>query len=843
VKPESSKLESALALLRYRPVVPIAMGLFAGICMGAYTSLPLWIAPVGTLIGICAGLGLSFFKTHRLSGLVAAAFLFWGIGFFMMARLEHPILPPNHVAHFNDGKRVTLQGKISQPLRFFNDYTLAFVTVSELKTFDDNFMPIIGSIRLRINEPDADLRQGDKIQFSSKLRFLSGFSTPGSFDRETFYKHRSVFSGAYVSDAHDLIVIQESLRPLQGRFESFRNRLRTIVQNSLSHPENEILIALVLGERERIPDDIRDTFTKGGVAHLLAISGMHIGSIFGLAYLLLSRIMRFSAWLCRRFNIFKVSAALSVLPVIFYAEMAGWRVSTFRAFIMVLVFAISILLGKQRDLLTTLSLAAITILLIWPFSILEPGFQLSFSSVLAISILSTRLRKAFPNKPSQLEKLGNPSWWKTPARWVFFATASTFAAVLVTIPITVYHFGTITPYAFIGNLVMIPLYTLLVVPMLLLGSLTFIVSASAAVSIFSLTSYGVEFGLIVTRLVSMLPASVIHLSRPVFIEITTYYLTLCILLFYRKKWGWVIIGLSVFTLVALPVAFHLERKFDKELKFTVLDVGQGISQLIEFPGGETWLIDGGGLQNPEFDIGEYVVGPFLRSKRIRTIDNLVCSHPHPDHFGGLTYVLKNFNVKRATLSDLKWEEDDRYDELRKIAVKNVKGRIDILSSDLPDETIGGVKVKWLYPPPDVYNSSSPMSYWSMNDQSATLRLVSDSCTLLITSDIEELAEKYLLQSTIDLKADVMTCPHHGSKSSSSVEFLHAVNPKSVIISVGRYNWWGLPTAKVLNRYKELGIDIYRTDINGLLECRCKDGGFHVMGKEERNGQVGTLQTK
>ena len=815
-------LDLVVAFLRGRPLVGMAIFLMSGIFLAAEIPKCFWIGTVLSLVSVIFFIARLINKSHKKRFVFLLLFSM-GLGMVLMSLADNTSVPKNHISNYTNTGKVRLQGTIVKPLIVYDDHTVAIVDVDRIIIEHKAYMPVEGLVRLNIKDPRPGLNYGETIRFSTKLKKITSYGVIGVFDYQKFSNRRNIFVTGMVRKSNQIEIIGYLKHFLWGRWiEIARNKIRLFLDSNLSTPHNLIISALLLGDRERIPKSVFDTFQKGGVSHLLAISGMHFGSIFLLAYLLVSRLLKLSSSLCRKWNIYKVSAFVAMFPALIYAELAGWRISATRAFIMVLMYVIALIAGKQRDLLSALAWAAIIILLIWPYSLFEPAFQLSFSAVLAFSLIVPRILK-FGLNGSELDKIGPQSRVDLIKKWLKLSLASTFGAVLFTSPITAYHFNSITPYAVFSNLIMIPLYTMVVVPLNLVAIPFIFIKQSFATAIFTLSGFAIDIGYFFTSLIAKIPGSIIWLGRPTWFEIVAYFTLLTSLFYLRKRALKIVVAISMAILIATPAFFFLARQNQDDLKITVIDIGQGLSQLIEFPGGKTWLIDGGGSMSSKYDVGQAVISPLLRAKRIRTLDRVINTHPHPDHFGGLLFIMENFNIKHVTLADLNWDEDDRYRRFKEMADSLGKDRVNIGSSDSADVKINGAKVKWLYPPLIAYKSGSPETSetkWSLNDLSMVIRISYGDCTILLTADIEKLAEEYLVKSGVDLKADVLISPHHGSKTSSTLPFLAAVRAESVVIPVGRYNWYGFPHKDVIQNYNEIGANIYRIDLDQSVEIIC-----------------------
>jgi competence protein ComEC len=301
-----------------------------------------------------------------------------------------------------------------------------------------------------------------------------------------------------------------------------------------------------------------------------------------------------------------------------------------------------------------------------------------------------------------------------------------------------------------------------------------------------------------------------RIPTPHLFTIIGYFIFLCLLLlpskFKRQKLAFFLCFLAFFVLlISYPFPSH-----SKNLRLTLIDVGQGESILVEFPGHKKMLVDGGGLPEASFDIGENVVSPFLWRKGIKKINYLVLTHAHPDHFKGLKAVAKNFRIGEF------WEafspsEDETYKEFKESLPASLLCKRIFRGASLQE---GKVRIDVLFP-----EKADPIVRSADNEQSLVLRLEYDKTSFLLTGDIGAQSETKILGLSGKLKSEVLKSPHHGSSSSSSKDFLERVEPRIAIISVGEGNRYGFPSQEVLNRYEEMGIKVYRTDIHGAVELR------------------------
>jgi competence protein ComEC len=285
----------------------------------------------------------------------------------------------------------------------------------------------------------------------------------------------------------------------------------------------------------------------------------------------------------------------------------------------------------------------------------------------------------------------------------------------------------------------------------------------------------------------------------------------------RRSRPFLLYGLIfVFTLlISTSIYFSVKDKFSSNLKITEIDVGQGNSTMVRFPDGKTMLIDGGGIPDSTFDMGKMVIAPYLYHERISQIDTVVLTHPHPDHYGGLKYILDNFHVKEFWFTGYETNDED-YAILQKIiAERNIKKVF--LSRQSATININGADINILWPlQPYLAANSHYSSDNATNDSSLVFKIKYGDIVFLITGDISSEIEEQLVQTKQNIKSNVLVVPHHGSKHSSSTAFIKKAACQYAVVSAGRSNVFHHPHPSVLRRYKDAGVDIFRTDQDGAI---------------------------
>lgn len=826
----------------------------AGIIVGNFIHVPDTLITIFLLISLFI-LSLATIKKQKkiIMGCLFISLFFLGILNINFLLYTDPT-PVNISVYANSKDKVTIEGVISQnPVVSHDRINLVVATNKIIR--DGLTIPVEGKILLSVKSDQRLLKYGDLIRAGTRLKIPHNFNNPGGFDYEKYLRYRDIRVRGFIDNPLSVVVVRENRGNLfKINLEKFRTSLRKLIEGASPYPESKVLQALILGERKEIPKDIQESFNRTGMSHVLAISGLHIGIIAFLSIIIVRFIMKSSEYLLLRFNILKVSAIFAFIPIIVYAFIAGLGISTVRATIMIVTFLVAILCGKERKLFNTLALAAFVILVISPGSLFDISFQLSFSAVAAILFIAPRLSYLIPK--------GNPdekSCLKKARLSIFFLIVTSLSAILGTIPLIAFYFNRISTVTLFSNIIIIPIIGFVVLPLGMATIVTAPISTLLAVLLIKILSFFVGISISIVNFLAKLPFSSFFITTPTLIEITAYYLLLITTVKLIDVWIENNNPISIFSKseippdlslvkeelpfdpplvkggtggftknIALKTAFvlliiffiadgiylHTKGTNTKHLKTTFIDVGQGSSTLVEFPEGTKMLVDGGGFYDESFDVGRYVVAPFLWYERIKKVDIVVLTHPQSDHLNGLMYILDNFDVGEV------WSNGETADtnsyknfieiiEKRKIVHRNV-------SKDTPEKRIGKVAVNILNPEkPIIKDENSIQRFDVVNNNSLVMKLTFGKVSILLPADISEPTESRLVSSNAYLKSDVLMAPHHGGFTSSTPPFLNRVSPKIVVISCGA-NIFGHPHPDVLERYKIIGSQTFRTDRNGAV---------------------------
>ncbi|MBW1644247.1 MAG: DNA internalization-related competence protein ComEC/Rec2, partial [Deltaproteobacteria bacterium] len=579
--------------------------------------------------------------------------------------------------------------------------------------------------------------------------------------------------------------------------------------------------------RQQIPQDLRDAFNRSGVGHLLAISGLHIGIVATVAFMIFS-------WMLSRFKLFlfnawvkQGAAILSFMPVLAYGLLSGMAPSTQRAVIMVGVFLMTFLFEREHDLMNTLALAAMLILIVHPPSVFSISFQLSFSAVLSIIYGLSKVHK----RPAFLSDGQKKSLFTGIISKLFSFFLVSFFAIVGTLPLVMLYFNQASLIGIFANFLIVPIIGFIVVPTGLFSVFLYPISSEAASWFLYISGAVLSKAISLVNLFSNLPFAAVKTVTPSYFEICCYYILMWALLNLKRarsetseieksdftgKTARVLAVVVVLAFVG-DICYWLNVRFlNKDLRVTVIDVGQGSSALLELPGGYCILADGGGFyDNSVFDMGARVIAPFLWRKKIKAVDTLMLSHPNSDHLNGLIYIARHFNVKSV------WANGEKRNTLGyKKFMKIIKEEnIDMPGfKDMPRTCkINGVALEILYPKRDFLDKRKKEKWRDTNNNSLVVKADFGKYSFLLPGDIMKRAERELVSMAGEnLASTVLVVPHHGSRSSNTGLFLDKVNPEYVIISSGWKNRFHFPHPSVLKRYTGLGCEIFRTDINGAI---------------------------
>ena len=780
------------------------------------TAVLLWL-PVGFLVSA---------RTRRLALLTLAAGLAFSVGYMRHRQMLYPSFAPNHLRSLmNEDASLYLEGVLRQEPEKLPNRT-RWLLRSERIWHSTGAEEINGDILVNVRSARREWHYGDLIRFSVRPLVPRGSGNPGGFDYAAYLADREIYATGFLDSDGQVELVARAPGLMRGSVETLRRELRRYINKYFSHDNGALLKALTVGDMGEIPKPVSSDFTAAGVNHVLSISGLHVGMLGLVIFGLVRFGLGLNTYLLLRWNLLKIATFCSFFAVVFYTALAGAMVPTVRSAIMIGVYELAVLLDREEEVLTSLTFAALLIALVWPGVITDISFQLSFLAVFFIAWGMRKVQEWLPRRRRE-ELPQERSWWRHKLGKLGLQLAVPILATVGTAPLIAHYFGHLSLAGFLSNPVIVPLVGFLVVPLgLLIGflALTFPVMAWPLVW---LAEHLLSLTIWLVHLLAQLPLANIGVPSPDLLEVTGLYLfLLSVLLIRTNRYAVPVVVVVTGLLAADGWYWWRERWNRKELRVTHLDVGQGDAAVIELPGSKVLLVDAGGTPTGEFDTGEAIVGPFLRSRKIVKVDYLMVSHPRVDHYGGMRSIVREFAPSEFWSGPGKGQTA-RFEDLEEaLKQKNIKRMS--LSDKEPCREIDGVRLCVLHPPAD-----------ATDDASVVLRVEFGKARLLFAGDLDKREDQALQGKPRELQSAVVKVPRHGSASSSTPEFVAAVQPRIAIFSVAARNRFGFPRDEVVSRYREAGAEILRTDEDGAIILETDGSTIRYSGY--KSGRKGTIE--
>ena len=747
-------------------------------------------------------------KAYEDMGAFVVIFFTLIMGFMLMS---NEITTRNHIYDLKENT-VIVQGKI------YKIENTAFGKNIYLKGVEvENGEKNVSVKRIFVNtEKIPNVKIGNIIKVRGKLRQFEEAANKGNFDSRKYYLSLGFYGKI---EAGTIEIINSNYSGIrQGLYElrmEIIERLEKLCSDnkgifSIINNKNGIIGAIILGDKTDLDSDIKELYSVSGIAHILAISGLHI-SFIGMA---IYRLLR------RRFR-FLFSAAVSIPVVLSFGIMSGFGISTIRAIIMFILKIMGEVLGRKYDAITAISLAGLVLLVQNPFVVCNSGFQMSFGAIIAI-VLILPIVEEILNTDNKIIKV----------------LSANFTISLVMNPILAWNYYELPTFSFLLNIVVVPLMSVVIVSSIVGIFCSCIMFGFGKAVIFP--GCGIlELYTFLCNIINKSSVASIVVGQPKVTIIIVYYAILLVVLFglknirtkytraekerniIKKETGLVlekkakkerrIKGQNVKLRLACIAGFLLLNYLiyyipNPGFYITFINVGQGDGILIHGDNGTKVMVDGGSTS--EKQVAKNCIVPYLKAEGIGTIDYSIITHTDKDHISGILEILENNNSNRIRIKNLVMPDinmkDDTYNELiekaklKKINVLYIK-KGDTLS-------LGKTKIKCIYPETTTTASDK-------NDYCTVLSVKNKTSKILLTGDIsKEIEEK--IKDDIEENYTVLKVAHHGSNYSSSEKFLKKVNPKYSIISVGKNNSYGHPGNETMERLRKQGGVIYRTDEKG-----------------------------
>jgi competence protein ComEC len=804
-----------------RPCIPLVLALMTGLILGSQVFKPYPPVFPWILIFLLLALPVVILIFPAIAIWTGSVF-FLVTGLCLMTFLSPQTATPPVPSFLINHELQHLSGVILEEPGYYPERTRLVI---RLTTYTDQGQnrSAQGIILLGIKGLIQGFNQGDPVRFVCRLRLIEGYRNPGGYDFEKRMAQKGIRVSGFIDDPELLILNGPNQRswPWQS-LSILRKRVSDLIDSRSPPPFNGLAQALLTGDQSKIPRDIQQAFSQAGVSHLLAFSGLNLTLVGGLSYYLFRFVFSLSENILLYINIRKWALIGTFFPVLGYTLLAGLSPSAARALFMVSMVITALLLNKYPDLLNSLALAALIILLLSPDSLFLPSFQLSFLAVWAIGTLLPRILN-----PDSGWRWGKTSLIRRGAFYLWGTFCVSLVCQLATSPVVAWWFHQVSLIGLISNLILVPLSGILATPIGLLALIFAPIFSPLSLLLFWIMNLMLQWTLVLTRFFSDLPLAFLIVPRPGYGEIGLFYLTLVLVFNWRKihKPVW-LISLSCLGMILFFFSPQIRDFFAPPFRATFLDVGHGSATLIELPRGQKILVDGGGSFNPEFDLGERVVAPFLWDKKITGLDVVVLTHPHPDHLNGLPFILSKFKVKEIWTNGQRVDSEafQHFEDLirqKKIPVVYPGPGWSRFISDVPVEVLHApIKTSFR-------ESGVSKLYHLQNNDSLVLKITYKDQHILLPADIEAETERTLLNKKVILKSQILQVPHHGSLTSSTIPFIEAIQPSYAVISGRPSPRFPLPHLDVIRRYQERGVALFRTDQEGAVTFNLKKEGWEI----------------
>jgi competence protein ComEC len=737
-------------------------------------------------------------------GMMILTFFAWGT--FCLSPWLAPDCPADLVVNAASHTPHVLEGVIcSRPVASTDGSRMAVRL--EMSINGAHAQPVSGTILLFAPENDVPLQRGDRIRFTAKVSLPRRLGLPGEFAYDRYLALQGIVATCRVSSWHDIVSIRAAAEPSwQRTFDVVAESLSGQIRRSISDEKvSTVLTALLIGDQRRIPDDLNAAYSRAGVNHILSISGFHVGIIAACMTVAVVWFLTRFEYLALHWNIRRVVPLFAVPLMIAYLALTGTAPATARSVIMLSVCAVALYSEREREPLNTLLFAAFFLVVINPPTLFDVSFQLSFLSLWGILL-------ALPPVMTYTALITH--------RWLRLITqcaAISCAASCATVLPVLFVFKTATFNGILTNFLIVPLlgYGAVIAGFIVLPLVALFPQFTAlllwpAATLVAVANKGIIW-------CSALPVITYHGvgSR----DMALFLLAMAALTFMRKR-HWRVMSVVVIAVIGLSTHMYRLTARDGLLHITMLSVGQAESLLVTLPDGSHLLVDGGGyLHDTGHDFGQRVLAPALGALQVRRIERMIMTHDHPDHSGGLPFILEHFPVEQFWSTSIPPTA-----LLTRLSAQRTMRQL-LVAGDritLPN----GVELQVLSPH-RLPGTVKDLEESDVNEQSLVFRLNYGSFSMIFCADAGFEAEQQIIASGMLLPATVLKVGHHGSRYSTSEAFLRQVDPKIALISAGYGNRFGLPSARTLDLLKNSRIAVYRTDRDGTIDVATNGTSWSV----------------
>lgn len=712
----------------------------------------------------------------------------------------------NHIYHFK-GKEGTVIGKVCQVDINFNDgYQEIIIDTQTFKT-SQNIFETNGRLLLKIYEIEKIVAFNDIVKAEVILTEPSLPGNYGEFNYREYLAQQKIFLTDNIKTNQIEIIGNKKEINLASILNDIKTNIIDKIEKIYRHTDARAIIkAVVIGDRSEITEELKDVFQVAGVMHILAISGLHVGIIAMVLFLLFSTIS--DNKLSKSFKYIFI-----IIIMLGYAAITGFRPSVSRATLMFIVLLGAKLLNRPYNVYNSISIAAFLILLWQPLYLFDTGFILSFTATFFIifltPIMESILKDCLFLLPDYLVKSLSVS-------------ASAWLGVM---PLSAFFFYKISIISILSNILIVPIIGVIIIFALFSIFLSFLFLPLG--NFLALVNNGlISLLIFIGEKLSLLPFAYRDIAQPGILSIAIYYIII-VFIFYSLKYRYNINILknkktiySTIILILLVISINI-LKPSPLLAVHFINVGQGDSILIQTPEKQNILIDGGGTPFSDYDMGKNVVIPYLRRQGVNNLDIMVLTHPDLDHMEGLLPVLEEIKVDLVIDSNIPCQEEI-YKDFLALIKKNGKTTYYKTQAGDKIEVCKDIDIFIINP----IQGGFTINENNFNNNSIVLKLRYENINFLFAGDIEEEIEKKILSNNASLNSNILKVAHHGSISSTSTKFLDAVAPEVAVISVGSNNF-GHPHPDVIKKLENRCQQVFSTDRNGTVLVKTNGKNIYI----------------
>lgn len=610
----------------------------------------------------------------------------------------------------------------------------------------------------------------EKLEYGSIIKINAQYTEAtrdrnyGGFNYKTYLRTKKIYG---IFNVEDVEIVKNGSDNI---IIKLRKYIKSKLREKLKKENSELAISLIVGDRSHISSEVEDNFKKANLMHMLAISGAHF-----------SYVILIATFISNRLQHKRLGQLIQIIAIIFFMNLTGNTASVVRAGIMSILLIGSSICKRQNDSLNNIAISAIIQIINNPYIIFDSGFMLSYSGVLGIILFYKKISEHIH----------------------FKSIALTISANIFIIPIMIYNFHTISGSFIISNICASWLLGIIII-------LEFISLCIPIKLLYMILDLLIMMLRKIAEICANIPFAQIYVPRyAIFFVIVIYILIFCRKLKCRKYvYSFLTIGVSILLIV------NFTDVYQDRMRINFIDVGQGDSCLIRYKGINIMIDSGGSLSKNKdgksYDIGENVLNNYLLNRGITRLDYIMASHFDEDHSQGFVFLLKNMKVKNVIISE-QYKTSSIYEQFKQICKKQNIQIIYVRSGD--EIRIKDLAFKILHPK----SKENQISENPLNNNAIVCMVKYKNRRILFTGDIEKVAENEMVKEyTNGLKADILKVGHHGSKTSTTKEFLDLINPSVALIGVGQNNKFGHPNEDVIKRLEEKNIQIYRTDEMGEI---------------------------